>query len=201
MKKFFLCLFLLALLGTYSAKAKQFVGQLILNYQDNSSDAIIPYALVTHKEIIPLNFHDISKVRRSLVRFSGDVVKVEGDLEKSEIVERPSLVDTIPPEARDFIDMNSSTSVVVKGIDVVQIGFPIREMTFSGEIKARYVPEVKESVFDVEDRAGLIRTVLLPKYIHDEFLSNYYGKDVEVTVRVIRINNIEVLFANRIKVR
>lgn len=200
MKKILLCLCLLAMLGTYSAKAEQFVGQLILNYQDNNRDEIIPFALVTHKEIIPLNFQDISKVRRSLIRYSGDIVKVEGDALKREVVNDPALTGAIPPEAREFVDSAATTSVVVEGINVVQIGFPIREMTFSGEIKLRYIPEIQESVFDIHESTGAKRTMLVPKYIHDEFVAEYFGKNVEVTVRVIRQNGADILFVKDIEI-
>ena len=96
MKKILLCLCLLSALAAFSAKAEQFVGQLALNYEDSNRDGVIPYALITHKEIIPLNFQDVSKLRRSLIRYSGDIVTIEGEALRREVVNEVDLSD-IPP--------------------------------------------------------------------------------------------------------
>jgi hypothetical protein len=109
-------------------------------------------------------------------------------------------LSAVPPEDRAaFANASATRSEVLDGINVIQISLPIYEMTFSGAIELKYIPEKQESVFLVKDDMGPTRTMYVPKYIHDDFIEEYFEQRVKVTARIIRHNGQDILFVKDIE--
>lgn len=178
---------MLLLLGGISAKADELVGQLALNYQDSDKEETIPYVLITHEKVIPLKFANTDGIRRTLSRLSGDIIHVNGD----------ALMKTIPGYETPM--GGSPPTQELEAIQVIQFAVPIYEMTFAGQIELKYRPETQTTVFLIKDSMGPTRTVYVPKYIHDQFVEEYFEQTVQVTVRVIRIKGEDRLFVKEIQ--
>lgn len=182
-------------LGAISAKAETFVGQLVLNYHDRDRDLVYQYALYTNKKLIPLTFF-MNDFKRTLNRFSGDVLVVEG-----EVARRAS---SRPPEGFPRgvggrgSEVESSTDLIT-GMDVRQFSIPVMQYEFTGSIELKYVPELQTSVFLIKDSNGVTRTIHLSKFEQERFIEEYFEQQVYVRCRAAWINGEEVLFASLIE--
>lgn len=197
MKKFLIFLVLLWGLGSFSVKAKEFVGQLVLNYQDTEKDAVYPYALVTDELIIPLTFES-NEFRRTLNRFSGDIIVVEGEVKEVTV---PGINPADFPMGVDlgFVAGLVEDSTRIDGINVHQFSLPVISYEFEGKMSLKYIPEQQRSVFLLNDDTGVTRKIFLPKYEKENYLEEYYEKRVRVKCRLVRYYGGEILFASSVE--
>lgn len=176
-------------------QAKEFMGQLMTNYQTNAGD-FFEFALVTTTEIIPLNIEGTER-QRTLWKQSGDVIIVNGDVqEKVVTVSDPR--DMHPGVDPGFFDPSEET--VIEGINVVQFTLPILEYIYRGKLETKFVPELKTSIYLLQDESGMSRRFLMPKTEQEVFIQNYYDKNVEVKCRLMRLAGEDFYFIHRIDV-
>lgn len=176
-------------------QAKDFMGQLMTNYQTNDGD-FFEFALVTTNEIIPLNIEGTER-QRTLWKQSGDVIIVSGDV-KEKVVNIADPRDMHPDVDPGFFEPAEET--VIEGINVIQFTLPIMEYSYRGKLDTKYVPEIQTSIYLLQDETGMSRRFLMPKTEQEIFIQNYYDKNVEVKCRLMRLAGEDFYFIRSIEV-